>query len=90
MHAVVTTATLHDVDQATTFLREQAIPRMTQAQGFVGAQWVRLDDNTGRGMVTFESEQAAQAAAEQLSTNPPPANAVTINSIEIGEVVERV
>jgi hypothetical protein len=90
MHAVVTQATLHDVDQAGTFLREQAIPRISQAPGFVGAQWVRLDDNTGRGMVTFESEEAAQAAAEQLRSNPPPADAVTINSIEIGEVVERV
>jgi hypothetical protein len=90
MHAIVTTATLHDVEQAGTFLKEQAIPRISQAPGFIGAQWVRLDDNTGRGMVTFESEQAAQAAAEQLKANPPPANAVTINSIEIGEAVERV
>jgi hypothetical protein len=90
MHAVVTTATLHDVEQARTFLREQAIPRISQAPGFVGAQWVRVDDNTGRGMVTFESEQAAQAAAEHLRSNPPPADAATINSIEIGEVVERV
>ncbi len=41
-------------------------------------------------MVTFETEDAARAAVEQLRTNPPPASAVTIESIEIGEVVERV
>jgi hypothetical protein len=90
MHAVFTQATLHDVDEAGTYLREQAIPRIKQAPGFVGAQWVRLDDNTGRGMVTFESEQAAQAAAEQLRSNPPPADAVTVESVEVGVVVERV
>ena len=90
MHAVVARSTLHDVEQARSFLREQGIPRLRQAPGFVAAQWVRLDANTGTSMVTFETEEAAQAAAEQLRTNPPPADAVTIDSIEIGEVVERV
>jgi hypothetical protein len=41
-------------------------------------------------MLTFESEEQAQAAAEQLRTNPPPESVVTINTVEIGEVVERV
>jgi hypothetical protein len=40
-------------------------------------------------MLIFESEEAAQAAAEQLRANPPGGSAVTINSIEIGEVVEQ-
>jgi hypothetical protein len=39
-------------------------------------------------MLIFESEEVAKAAAELLGKNPPPANAVTIDSIEIGEVVE--
>jgi hypothetical protein len=90
MHAVVGRSTIHDIEQARTFLREHAIPGLSQAPGFVGAQWVRLDETNGTSMVTFESEQAAQAAAEELRKNPPPASAVTINSIEIGEVVERV
>jgi hypothetical protein len=38
-------------------------------------------------MVIFESEEAAEAAAERIKTNPPAGDAVTINSIEIGEVV---
>jgi hypothetical protein len=89
MHTVVVRSTIHDYEQGTKFLREQGIPRITQAPGFVSAQWVRLDENTGTSMLTFESEEAAQKAAEQLRANPPGGDAVTINSIEIGEVVER-
>jgi hypothetical protein len=90
MHAVVVRSTVHDVEQGRKFLREQAIPRLSQAPGFVGAQWVRLEGGSGTGMMTFESEEQARAAVEQLQTNPPPESAVTINTVEVGEVVERV
>jgi hypothetical protein len=89
MHAVVARSTLHDFEKARKFLKEQGIPRISQAPGFVAAQWVTLDENTGTSMLTFESEEAARAAAEQLKTNPPGGDAITINSIEVGEVVER-
>jgi hypothetical protein len=90
MHAVVARSTIHEYEQATSFLREQAIPRIKQAPGFVSAQWVRLDDTTGTSMLTFETEEAARAAAEQIRANPPGGDAITIDSIEVGEVVERV
>jgi hypothetical protein len=90
MHAVVVRSTVHDVEQGRKFLREQAIPRLSQAPGFVGAQWVRLEGGSGTGMMTFESEEQARAAVEQLQANPPPESAVTINTVEVGEVVERV
>ena len=90
MHTLVVRSTLRDREQATTFLREQAIPRFRQAPGFVAGQWVRLDKGRGTAMVTFESEEQARAAAELLRSNPPPAEAVTIDSLEIGEIVERV
>jgi hypothetical protein len=89
MHAVVTRSTIHDFEQGRTILKEEGIPRISQAPGFVAAQFVMLDEKTGTAMLTFESEQAAQAAAEQLRANPPAGSAVTINSIEVGEVVER-
>jgi hypothetical protein len=90
MHAVVVRSTVHDVEQGRKFLKEQAIPRLSQAPGFIGAQWVRLEGGSGTGMLTFESEEATQAAVEQLRTNPPPESAVTINTVEVGEVIERV
>ena len=90
MHAVVVRSTLHDFEQARKTLKEEGIPRLSQAPGFVAAQWVRLDETTGTSMLTFESEEAARAAAEMLRTNPPGGSAITINTVEIGEVVERV
>jgi hypothetical protein len=90
MHAVVVRSTLHDFERARTFLSEQTIPRVRQAPGFVAAQWVRLDENTGTSMLTFESEDAAHAAVEQLRNNPPPADVLTIDSVQTGEVVERI
>ena len=90
MHAVVVRSTIHDREEATKFLREQGIPRFKQAPGFVGGQWVKLEGSDGTGMVTFESAEQAEAAVEQLRTNPPPESAVTINTIQIGEVIERV
>lgn len=90
MHAVVVRSTLHDFERATSFLREQTLPRVRQAPGLVGAQWVRLDEKTGTSMLTFESEEAAEAAVEQLRSNPPPADALTLESVQIGEVAERI
>lgn len=90
MHAVVVRSALHDVERARKVLREEGIPRISQAPGFVAAQWVRLDEKTGTSMLTFETEEAARAAAEMLRANPPGGSAITIESIEIGEVVERV
>ena len=66
-------------------MKGQVIPRLTQAPGFVRAQWVRLEGGSGTAMLTFESEEATQAAVEQLRTNPPPESAVTINSVEVAK-----
>ena len=90
MHAVVARSTIHDIEQGRKYLNEHAIPQLSQAPGFVGAQWVRLDERTGTSMLTFESEEAAEAAVEHLRANPPPSGALTIDSVQIGEVVERI
>jgi hypothetical protein len=86
MYAVVGKSTIEDFDQARKFLREEGIPRLSQAPGFVSGHWVRLGDNSGASLLVFESEEAAQAAAEMFRSNPPPS--VTPISLEVGEVVE--
>ncbi len=86
MYAVVGRSTIQDFDQAKKFLREEAIPRLSQMPGFVSGHWVKLGENTGASMILFESEEAAQAAKERFEANPPPT--VTPISIEVGEVQE--
>ena len=86
MHAVVARSTIEDFEQARKFLREEGIPRLSQMPGFVTGHWVRLGENAGASMIVFETEEAAQTAAEMFRTNPPPA--VTPTSIEVGEIQE--
>jgi hypothetical protein len=86
MHAVVARSTISDFEQARKFLREEGIPRLSQVPGFVTGHWVRLGETEGASMIVFESEEAAQTAAERFRTNPPPS--VTPVSIEVGEVQE--
>jgi hypothetical protein len=88
MHAVVSNATIHDFDRARKALQEQTVPGVSQAPGFVAGYWTRSDDNKGIGMVVFESEDAARAVAERIrSEGPPDPSAVTIENVEVREVV---
>ena len=85
MHAVVIRVNINDVDGATSNLREEVVPRVKQAPGFVAGYWTRKDD-TGLSMVVFESEDAANAAAEQIPSGLP--DAVDLQGVEVREVVE--
>ncbi len=87
MHAVIVQVTINDGEAATTYLRNEIVPRVKQAPGFVAGYWVRIGDgDQGRGTIVFESEDAAQAAAAQIGQQP--GEGVTLNSVDVGEVVE--
>jgi len=85
MHAVVFRVTIHDREQAEAFLKEQIVPGVSQAPGFVAGYWANIGGNEGTSMVVFESEEAARQVADEVE--PPPADIVTVESIEVGEVV---
>ena len=88
MHAVVATATIRDFDRARQGL-DQMVPTIAQAPGFVAGYWTRSESNQGLSMVVFESEEAAQQVAERLRTEgPPDPEAVTIDNVEVREVVK--
>lgn len=87
MHAVLTRATINDPEQATKRLREEVVPRVQQAPGLVAGYWVRLDGNQGRSIVVFESEEAANAAADQVRAMASESEAVTIDTVDVYEVV---
>ena len=58
--------------------------RLPTRQALPAAYWVALDYNyRGVDRRGFETEEGAQAAAEQLRSNPPPSEVVTINTVQI-------
>ena len=87
MHAVVTRVRIADREKSEEFLREQVIPRVSQAPGFVSGSWANVGGDSGASMTLYESEEAARQAMEQFT--PPPEDILTIESMEVGEVVEQ-
>ncbi len=85
MHAVVFRVTIHQQDEANKLLYEEFVPALSQAPGFVAGYWVSTGENQGTAVVVFESEEAAQSAAG--GGEPPPAEVLTVESIDVGEVV---
>jgi hypothetical protein len=83
MHAVVVKVTINDEAEAERQLREEVVPRVSQAPGFVTGYWTRKD-NTGLSMVMFESEEAATTASERVPSLV--AEAVTLEGVEVREV----
>jgi hypothetical protein len=89
MHAVVVRVTINDFEAGRKNLREEVVPRVSQAPGFVAGYWTRSDDSSnGLGMILFESEEAARAAEEHIRAGASADEAVTLESVEIREVVE--
>lgn len=87
MHAVVVSVSISgdaDPQEVTRHLRENIVPSISQAPGFVKGYWVRLEGgNQGRAVIVFESEGAAREAKDLIQ----PAAGVTLESADIGEVV---
>jgi hypothetical protein len=84
MYAVVVKVKLSDAEGGMGPLREQIVPRVSQAPGFVAGYWTRKEDS-GLSMVVFESEDAANGASERVPAMLP--DEVTLESIEVREVV---
>ena len=83
VHAIVARVRINDQEAAETHLREQVVPGVSQAPGFVAGYWTRKGD-TGLAMMVFESEDAATRASEQVQSAVP--DAVTLEDVEIREV----
>ena len=84
MHAVVVNVTLSGQEDDETVLREEVVPRVSGAPGFVAGYWTRKD-NHGLSMSIWQSEDAANAASEMVRAAAP--EGVTIDSVEVRRVV---
>ena len=87
MHAVVVRVTINDFDGAQQVLEEQVVPRASGAPGFVAGYWTRGEDNSGMSMIVFESEDAANGAAQMIQSQGSPSDAVTFEGVEVRSVV---
>ena len=88
MHAVVVRVTINDEEPARAMLREQIVPMVKQAPGFVAGYWTRSDDGSnGQSMVVFESEEGAQGMAQGLRDRGTGNAAVSLEGVEVREVV---
>jgi hypothetical protein len=72
MHAVVVRVNIDDSEAATARLRDEVVPRVSQAQGFAAGYRTRKG-NTGLSMLVFESEETATDAEERVRPNMPDA-----------------
>jgi hypothetical protein len=84
MHAVVVKLTINDAEAAERALREQLVPRVSHAPGFVTGYWTSKDD-TGLSIFIFDTEEAANLMSEQAKLGVP--DGVTLEDIEVREVV---
>jgi len=89
MYAVVVNVTIAPGEFASSrkALHEQVVPRVKQAPGLVKAFWtVRDDESQGTSMAVFQTKQQAETAVSMIRNSPPPAG-VTLNLVELREVV---
>jgi hypothetical protein len=84
VYAVVVSVAISDHEVAENHLRENVVPGVSQAPGFVAGYWTRKDDS-GLAMVIFESEDAANAMSERVQSMVP--DVVTLGDVEVREVV---
>jgi hypothetical protein len=84
MHAVVVNVTVSDVEPALEALRNDVVPQVSSAPGFVAGYWTRLG-NSGVGMTIWESEDAANMARDRVADGAP--EGVTFDKVEVREVV---
>jgi hypothetical protein len=88
MHAVVTKVTVTEGESATKFLREEIVPRVSQAPGLVAAYWVRLEGgDEGNSVLVFEAEDQARSAADQIRQGIDSNPGVELKDVSVGEVV---
>jgi hypothetical protein len=87
VHAVAVSVSIKDFERAREFLTTQVVPRATQAPGFVAGYWTRSEDNRGLGLIVFESEDNARGAADMIRSQAPTDDAVTLEDVEVREVV---
>jgi hypothetical protein len=86
VYAVVVKVTIRDREAAQRRLDEEVVPQVSRAPGFQAGYWT-WKDNTGLSMIILESEDAANQAADRAREMVQNIEAVTLEDVEVREVV---
>jgi hypothetical protein len=91
MHAVIGKVSIEAgrEDEAMDHLKANVLPRVREAPGVVAGYWVAPQDGHGMAITIFNSEEAARQGAE-MAQNAPRPEFVTLDSIEVQEVIGHV
>ena len=85
MHAVLVTVTINDEEAARARLRDVVVPTVRDAPGAKAGYWLEPTDGHGSSLVIFESQEAAENAAKNVTAE---GGAVTIDSVTVREIVD--
>lgn len=86
VHAVVVRVTISDREAAQQRLDQDVVPQVSQAPGFQAGYWT-WKDNTGLSMIILDTEDAANQAAERAREMVGRIDAVSLDDVEVREVV---
>jgi hypothetical protein len=86
VHAVVVTVTIHDFERGRQMLQDRIVPTVKGAPGFIAGYWTRSEDDRGMSLIAVESEDAARNLAQMIQSAPPD-EGVTLETVEVREVV---
>lgn len=74
-------------EEARQVLAERIVPQVKGTPGFIAGYWFQPARNQGSSVVLWQTQADAEAAAAQLPPGAHPAPPVTVEQIEVGEVI---
>jgi hypothetical protein len=90
MHALVTRVTIHDADRTREMLNSQVVPGVSGAPGFQTGYWTWSSgggERNGLAMMIFDSEENAHSAGDRVRAAAESSDDVTLDEVEVREVV---
>jgi hypothetical protein len=77
-----------DVETARKGLRDDVLPRIKRQHGLVAGYWLQPANREGFSVTIWETLEAAQEAAALVPSGSHPTPSVTVERVDIRQVVE--
>jgi hypothetical protein len=86
MYAAVVSVSIDEAvqDSAEASLKEEIVPMVKSAPGFVAGYWLAPEDGKATSMVLFDTEEQARATAPPAGSSPM--EGVTVTTVEFRPV----